>query len=175
MPAEFNFFQRFPNNYWIESGTYIGYGVEQALKAGFKNVISIEVNQGYYNQAVEKHKNNPNVKLFLGDSKKLLWDIIKDINDQITFWLDGHYFVPQDVPPGEKLSTIIEEIKTIIMHPVKTHKILIDDVRLWETEYGIKKQQVMDMIKSINSNYGFTFETGTPTLPNDILVAKVYV
>lgn len=175
MPAEFDFFKRFPNNYFLETGSYLGYGVEQAIKAGFKNILSIEVNEEYYKQCVQKFKGDPSVKLFLGDSKKMLWNMIKDINDQITFWLDSHYFVPQDVPQNEKISTLEDEIRIISQHPVKTHKILIDDVRLWESDYGIKKETVMDIIKNNNSNYGFHFMTGTPTLPNDIFVAQVYV
>ncbi|MDD5589060.1 MAG: hypothetical protein PHP92_03350 [Candidatus Nanoarchaeia archaeon] len=175
MPAEFDFFQKFPNNYFLETGSYLGYGVEQALKAGFKNILSIEVNEEYYKQCVKKFKGNSNVKLFLGDSKKMLWDMIKNINDQITFWLDSHYFVSQDVPSGEKLSTLMDEIDIIYRHNVKTHKILIDDVRLWKTDYGVDIEDVKRKIKNINSNYGFTRGTGHESLPNDIFIAQVYV
>lgn len=174
MPADFNFFKKFPNNYFIESGTYIGYGCEQARLAGFKNIISFEVNKEYYKQAKEKLKNYDNIKLYLGDTTRLLWDIIKNINDQITFWLDGHYFLPQDVPSSGKISTILDEIDIIFRHPVKTHKILIDDIRLWNSDYGIKLEDVEKKIKSINSNYGFTKLTGHETLPNDVFVAQVY-
>jgi len=174
MPAEFDFFKKFPNNYFLETGSYLGYGVDQAIKAGFKNILSIEINEEYHNKCIQKFKGNPNVKLFLGDSRKILWDMIKDINDQITFWLDSHYFILQDVPTGGTLSTLEEEINIIARHPVKTHKILIDDVRLWKSDYGINKEDIMNRIKKINSNYGFTWETGTPTLPNDIMVAQVY-
>ncbi len=174
MPADSSFFKRFPNNYFIESGTYLGFGCEQAVLAGFKNVISFEVNKEYYNTAKNKCKIYNNVKIIHGDTVKLLWDTIKDINDQITFWLDGHYFLPQDVPADGVISTIMKELDIIYRHPVKTHKILIDDIRLWKNEYGIEIKDVEVKIKSINSNYGFTYETGHETLPNDIFVAKVY-
>ena len=174
MPADSNFFKKFPNNYFIESGTYIGTGCEQAILANFKNIYSFEINPQYHTQAKQNLSKHPKVKLFLGDTTKLLWDVIKDINDQITFWLDGHYFLPEDVPMGQKVSTIEEELAIIAQHPVKTHIILIDDVRLWASDYKIDKNKIAEIIKKNNSNYGITFETGHATLPNDILVAKVY-
>jgi hypothetical protein len=178
MPAEANFFKKWTKNYnyFVETGSYIGDGIQFALDAGYKNILSIEVVEEYYQKCVKRFGSCPNVRLFLGNSTDLLNEMVCHINDEITFWLDGHYFGTEtNLPAGTKLSPIEIEIDMISKHPVKTHNILIDDVRLWETEYKINKQNVIDKIKTINSNYIITFETGHWSLPNDILVARVLV
>lgn len=78
------------NKYFVETGTCLGGGVLKALDAGFENIRSVELSERLHNYAKEHNEGNPQVKLYLGDSTILLWEMIKDIEDPITFLLDAH-------------------------------------------------------------------------------------
>ena len=59
-------------------------------------------------------------------------------------------------------------------HPIKTHTILVDDVRIigkigWRS--NVLLERIMNMIKEINPDYQFTFEEGET--PEDVLVANI--
>ena len=41
MPSNTENFRKYPNEIFIETGSYMGDGVQQALDAGFKNVVTI--------------------------------------------------------------------------------------------------------------------------------------
>ena len=41
MPSKKENFQKYLNNYFIETGSFVGDGVQQALDAGYKNIISV--------------------------------------------------------------------------------------------------------------------------------------
>ena len=49
MPSKKEIFQKYINNYFIETGSYLGDGIQQAIDAGFKNIISIELSDKYFN------------------------------------------------------------------------------------------------------------------------------
>lgn len=165
-------FEKYPNKALIETGTFYGNGVENALKAGFKEVYSIELSPDLYQYCYEKFKSNPNVHIYLGDSSVVLKDVLAKINDPVTFWLDGHYSAGVTAK-GNKNSPILEEIAAIGQHKIKNHTILIDDVRLFGTEEfdNVTKDQVIAAIKQINKDYEISFEDGY--IANDVLVAKI--
>ena len=92
MPATIEQLSKYNNNkIFIETGSLIGDGIQRALDAGYEKVISIECHPGYYETSKERFKDNDKVEVILGDSSKDLYDIIKDIKEPITFWLDAHY------------------------------------------------------------------------------------
>jgi hypothetical protein len=160
-------FSKFPNEYFVETGSAQGYGIEAALKSGFKNVRSIDINPQYYELCMQKFSSNSSVKLFLGDSSEGLFDVISDINFPITFWLDAH------IATGETGCPILQELEVIEKHPVKNHTILIDDVRLFGTYHFdfIPLSRVVDKIMEINPNYQISYTDGF--VINDILVAEI--
>lgn len=90
MPIVNEVFNKYPNNWFVESGTHIGEGIQRALNAGFKNIISVELGLNYYNFSVNRFKSKSNVHIYLGDTEDLLEGLISPINEPITFWLDGH-------------------------------------------------------------------------------------
>ncbi len=101
----------------------------------------------------------------------MLGEVLKQINEPVTFWLDGHYSGGRTAM-GAKSTPLIEELTTIENHHVKTHTILIDDLRGWTIQgVGFDVLHLMKMIKSINVNYQFTLENGF--IENDILVGYV--
>jgi len=170
MSAKKDLFAKYPNNYFIETGTCLGEGVYLALKAKFRNIISIELSEELYNICVKEFKYYPNVILYHGDSTELIWDIIKDINEPITFWLDAHYCGEvgyKDLISSHNnkiLTPLHEEIKIIEKHHVKNHTIIIDDVR------SFINADVISSLYRINKNYCVSFTDGTHR--NDILIAS---
>ena len=177
MPTNKEIFGKYINPVFIETGTNSGDGVQAALDAGFKTIYSIELSPRKYNYCVERFRDNPNVHLIWGDSAVELGKLLEErIAEPATFWLDGH-LLDEDYEKGILYSPVLRELEAIARHPIKTHTILIDDLRIWTIDqFGFDKQMLMDKIRSINPRYEFTFEDGQlgDWLPfkNDILVAQ---
>ena len=90
--SSFDVFKIFPNKVFVETGTYVGQGVQLALDTnGFEKIISVELSPYYYEFSKKRFENKKEVQIVLGDSSNILTSIIKNINSPITFWLDGHY------------------------------------------------------------------------------------
>jgi len=170
----YNKFNLYPNKYFIETGSYYGDGIKSALDAGFENIISIEITDKYYNHCVNRFRANKNVMVIKGDTSEVLGEIIKDIKDPITFWLDGHWDVgATDETRGTFDFPICRELELIATHPIKTHTILIDDIRLLDHEWDVKHKDVIEKVLKINSNYTINYEDGLENRINDVLVARI--
>jgi hypothetical protein len=73
---------------------------------------------------------------------------------------------------------LLKELALIGRHRIKTHTILIDDVRLFGTKgpedwSGVTLDKVIDKLKSINRNYSIHYENGIEWAQNDVLVAEI--
>ena len=165
------------NKYFIETGTARGEGIETAIECEFEQIISIEVNSVVYAKASERFVSRDDVLLILGDSGKVLPDVLLDIHDPITFWLDAHWSHGEcDLGPSIDKCPILQDIAAIGQHPVKNHTILIDDMRYFRAggipEWnGIKLGDIMDEIMEVNPLYRIEFADGC--MANDVLVATV--
>lgn len=165
-------FEKYPNHYFVETGTWYGDGVQMALNTGFQEVYSIELAPHYYEKAQKRFSNQWNIHLYQGDSAKILGNVIANINESITFWLDGHCSL-EDTAKGETMTPLLSELELIKQHPIKTHTILIDDIRQASTsafDYTTL-EQIIAKLKEINPNYSLTFEDGF--VKNDVLVAYI--
>jgi len=164
MSATKGLFAKYPNRIFIETGSMGGDGIQQALDEGFEIVYSIELAEKWYEHCVERFKKSPNVHLILGDSGEKLEVLMRLINDPVTFWLDGH--------EGAESTPLLKELEVIKNHHIKTHSILIDDLRDWKMRFhGFNTKILMQRLLEINPKYYLTFEHGW--VPNDILTAKV--
>lgn len=112
MSVKNNIFLKYPNKYFVETGCYEGDGLNFAINANYEKIISIEIAEKYHKICTEKFKNNENVSIILGDSAIIMYDIIKDIDSRITFWLDGH-FCGGDSGLGLHISPLIQELEHI--------------------------------------------------------------
>ena len=56
MPTKKETFSKYKNKYFIETGSHLGNGIQQALDAGFDNVISIELSDKYFGICENKFK-----------------------------------------------------------------------------------------------------------------------
>jgi hypothetical protein len=156
---------------FIETGTFYGDGVQSALNSNYKNITSIEISQKFYDIGKERFKNNPNVNIVLGDSAVILGDIINKYDEQITFWLDGH-FSGGDTGHGIEEFPILQELNHIKNHKNKNHIIMIDDIRCWRNYNSVLNfENIISFIQSINENYSFYYLDGH--VENDILVCKI--
>lgn len=173
MPTKSENFRKYPNKIFIETGSFIGDGIQQALDAGFENIISIELSDKYYNISNNRFINDHRVKVIKGDSYKVLPEILKNINTPVTFWLDGHHSCG-DTALGDYWAPLIQELDVIKGHSVKTHTIMIDDMRCWEEPnpvHGFYKNDIFNKLKEINPDYNLTYEDGLQK--DDVLVAHI--
>jgi len=166
------------NPVFIETGTFKGKSVKEALSLGFKKIYSIELKKGCYEKCKHKFRkqiSKGTIELFLGDSSICLPEILNKVDQTVTFWLDAHYsgiFTargPIDVP-------LMMELDAISKHHIKNHTILIDDVRLFGKKNtadwsNISLDAVIKALKKINPDYSIFYENGSRE--KDILVAKL--
>jgi hypothetical protein len=164
---EFNY-----NRYFVETGTWHGDGVRAALKAGFKDIRSVELSPQLYEANRQAFAKERKVKLFVGSSEDLLEKMIADISRPITFWLDAHYS-EGDTAKGREMTPLLKELAAIGRHALRTHTILIDDRRCFsKPEFdGIMESDARKMILEINPSYSFFLADGF--VKGDILVASL--
>jgi hypothetical protein len=163
-------FHKYPNKILVESGSYLGDGIQDALDCGFERVISFEVIKSLVQKCRERFKDNPKVQIVEDTSSNML-QYIGDIKEPITFWLDGHW--TGESSPKDICCPVLKELDAIAKHPIKTHTILIDDVRLFSTSHfgNIPLSDVIGKIQAINSKYQLTFLDGH--CKRDVLVASL--
>lgn len=163
------------NPVFVETGTYQGDGVDTALALGFQKVISIELFEVLYNAYKDRFASDKRVTLLCGDSAVVLGDAIKDVNEKITFWLDGHVFPNQEIILGVKACPLIEELAHIAKHPIKNHVIMIDDMSslpkggIYKTT-EFSRKDIEEAIMAINPNYKISYFDRGGT---DVLIAVV--
>lgn len=165
---------QYKNNYFIETGTYQGDAVDIAVNNGFKNVYSMELSDVFYENCVKRFIYNKNVKIFKGNSRYDLYKIISNINVPITFWLDSHWSGVPDVGcDKELLCPLLHELEQIKNHHIKTHTIMVDDIRLMDgIHFEVRKEQIEKKILEINPNYKLKYYNDAYAI-NDVLVAYI--
>ena len=120
-------------NVLIETGTYHGGMIEAQIK-NFGRIASVELFKDLYDKAVKKFEGFDTVRLYHGDSSKLLGQMIDDNVDGNgpVFWLDGHYS-GDGTALGDKETPIIEEIEQIAAK-CRQGVLLVDDARCFRGE-----------------------------------------
>ncbi|MDD4939183.1 MAG: hypothetical protein PHI60_03395 [Candidatus Omnitrophica bacterium] len=164
----------------METGTGAGEGVKKAIRAGFRKIYSIELSPELHARCASKFKKeieDGRVALTLGDSSKCLTEILNTIECPATIWLDAHYSAA-GTARGEEDTPLVTELEVISKHNIKTHTILIDDLRLFGTKdisdwSGIQLKQVMRKLMEINNDYSLFYENGE--IKNDVLAAQVNI
>jgi hypothetical protein len=112
---------------YIETGTYLGDGIKSVLNS-YEYIHSIELSEKWYNHNVEQFKNNNNVKMYLGDSKKILPELLNSINEPVTIYLDAHYSGGTTAFGDEETPLLLE--LEILKNRKYDDIIIIDDCRL---------------------------------------------
>lgn len=128
MPSNTENFKKYKTDLFIETGSYLGDGIQQALEAGYEKIISIELSDRYFKESTERFISEPKVTVVQGDSYKVLPVILNEINTKATFWLDGHHSCG-DTALGDYWAPLMKELNAIKNHKIKDHTIMIDDMR----------------------------------------------
>ena len=172
MPINRAVLSKYSNKIFVETGTYMGDTSALALHCGFERVLTVELSNNWRGQYQTRFGNDSRVRLFAGLSKDRLPEMLAQVDAPATFWLDAHYS-GGGTALGDKLCPLLEELDLIADHWIKTHTILIDDVRLFGDEFGpdVTVERVKEKLLTINPSYQFHFEDGNA--PNDILVAAL--
>ena len=109
----------------VETGTYYGEMVA-AMKSRFERIYSIEFDPELAARAQRKFAHDPHIKIFCGDSRVVIPEVLALLNRPALFWLDaGYYGWIGRRTDDQRLST---ELEAILSHPYP-HIILLDDAR----------------------------------------------
>jgi hypothetical protein len=168
MPSNIKLFRRhIYNPVFIETGSFDGVGIKNAFFAGFKEIHSVELEENHYLFCKECFKYNDNIHVYKGDSVDVLPTILNKITQPATIWLDAHYSGEGTANTGFPL---MKELEVIKQHSIKSHTIIIDDLRNWKKEtVGFNVEDIKDKILEINPEYTFSYADGV--VWGDILVA----
>ena len=168
--ADSTIFSRFKNdlNILIETGTWLGDGIQNALNCGYGKVYSCDIDSEMVNNAKEKYKNY-NVEILNNNSVVALELILKDINERCLIYLDAHVmptgnaaleFSNHHLELSEKFQSkicpIIEELFVVSKHHVKNHTLIIDDLHCFGTWMfeGLTEEEVISYVReNINKKY----------------------
>jgi hypothetical protein len=140
----------------IETGTYLADSTIEASKC-FDTVYTIEIVDKLYDQAKERCKDITNIVFHLGDTIKLLPDIINKVYGLNCVWfLDAHQSGP-DTSNNGKWVPLLDELNIILRNfdRSKYHIFIIDDVRLFSAHWdwsGISVSSIEQQFKNYNIN-----------------------
>jgi hypothetical protein len=156
-------------NQYIETGAYHGDGVLNVLLQ-YDIVHSIELSQVWYDFCTDRFKDEPKVRMYHGNSKYLLPQVLTNIHEPVTVYLDGHFSAGEtafgeEAIGGVSSNPLLVELEILMSRPYNDI-IIIDDCRMigkkdwinkgttdgmWpEYEYdwtNITEQKILDMLK----------------------------
>ena len=123
-----NIFEKLKQNkkIFVETGTRGAEGVEWAVKY-FDKVITVELDEHTFKtaqDAISRMEGREKVTLIQGDSVEELPRMLDGIDEPCFIYLDAHGDIDITGP-----NPLYLELETIKKHPIKTHTIVLDDVR----------------------------------------------
>lgn len=119
-----------PINVFIETGTFNGDTVF-SLESCFNKVVSIELSEKLFTDAVKRFKDSSHVQIIQGNSQDKLREIRCELLDQgVLYWLDAHWCVATATAGEHSQCPLLEELAAIGELNDKS-VVLIDDARLF--------------------------------------------
>ena len=167
MPFVQDLLPHISNNVFVETGTYQGNTVNIILQnTKCTKICSLELSNVFYENCTQRFCDESRVKIFHANSKYDLYDVIKDIDTSITFWLDV------DSDPEIKCP-ILFELDQIKKHSIKSHVIIVDNMRhMNEDDFKVTKKEIENKIVEINPKYKIIYFDDQEA-KNDVLLAYV--
>ena len=117
--------ERFGLKTLVETGTYYGEMVA-AMKNRFDRIYSIEFVAELAERATRKFAGAQHVKIFCGDSRVVMPEVLALLESPALFWLDAGYYGWVGIRANEQ--RLSAELEMILSHPFP-HIILLDDAR----------------------------------------------
>jgi hypothetical protein len=165
LPSHSSLFRKYKRgDVFIETGTDTGAGIVAALAAGYRQVVSIDIDKGaveFWNQRMIPSV--PEVTVLQGDSAQQLRALLySDVAWQTaTIWLDAH---------GVRETAILRELDVIAPRLDFEGFLLIDDMRLFRSKqewaHATSEAEVLDRL----AGWHMTMEPSAYD-PRDVLVA----
>lgn len=174
MPLKRSVLEKYLNEIFVETGTWKGDAVALALELGFKYIFSIEQDKDRWGTAAKRFINLRNVCILHGGSESVLPSMMSHVGKPATFWLDAHAG-GSPIHPDVSKCPLLDELRIISEHRIKTHTILIDDMKYFRKPngwLGVTQHQIEKALLAINSEYRFSYEPGQRD-EHDILVASL--
>ncbi len=167
---------KYSNDTFVETGTFRGETLDIVNKANiYKRILSMELSNTYYENCSLKFINDKHISIHHGNSRYELNNLINPIDTEITFFLDAHWSGGNDNMgcDPEMKCPILYELDQIKQHPIKTHTIIVDDIRLMDGDHFlVTKNEIEKKIMEINPNYTLKYYNDTCS-NNDVLVAYI--
>jgi hypothetical protein len=135
----------------IETGTFEGEMVRKCHNK-FRDIYTIELDPKLADRARNRLGRYKNIQIIQGDSAELLNGLLLNIKIPAVFWLDAHYS-GGITAKSDKETPLLEELEAIWQHGIGEHVILIDDIRLLDTENYPTKDEVIQKLLDINPDY----------------------
>ena len=108
---------KYKNPVFLETGSHHGDTINIIANNDLykpSKIISLELSGIFFEKCKKRFENNSNIYLYHSNSKYDLYEIIKDISEPITFWLDSHWSGCPDVGcDAITICPIIEELNQI--------------------------------------------------------------
>jgi hypothetical protein len=109
----------------VETGTYYGEMVA-AMKNNFDHIYSIEFVPELAQRAMRKFAPYKHIRIFCGDSRVVMPEVLAMLTGPALFWLDAGYYGWVGIRTNEQ--RLSAELEMILKHP-HPHIILLDDAR----------------------------------------------
>lgn len=112
---------------FVETGTGSG-DMLSAVYPYFTQAYSIELSEDRYHEARARFQRAESIKLYHGDSGKVLGQILPILKAPALIFLDAHYSGPGSAH-GQDETPILKELEALLFEPRFRHVILIDDLK----------------------------------------------
>lgn len=146
--------KEFNANSFVETGTLSGVTTTRAAKI-FRNVYTIEFSRYYFENNKKLFQKFSNIKAFLGDSGKMLNNILPRLHDKKPIiFLDAHYS-GGNTGKADTNTPLLNEISLIVKYCPEA-VIIIDDLRFCQRHELVALQLSKESDKTVG---------GYPTVP----------
>jgi hypothetical protein len=153
--------ERFGLKTLVETGTYYGEMVA-AMKRRFDRIYSIEFVPALAERATRKFAGDERVRIFCGDSRVVMPEILALLTGPALFWLDAGYYGWVGIRSKNNEQRLSAELEMILSHPYP-HIILLDDAR------GLTGSDGIPSVEDVKNYVESTFPQRSVEVKHDIM------
>jgi len=155
-----DYIKKYNLEYFVETGTFKGDGVEYALRYDFKEINSIEIDKDLWEECRKKFLNNKQVKIWRGNSGKVMTFVAVELYKNTLFFLDAHFegadLGKKEYSLGENPDESLPLIKELEVIKSRVGKygdvVIIDDLRLFTDQFTTQSQSLDSHLLSLGKN-----------------------